>query len=59
MTFDPRNPGTRTGTYRLGSDLLIRDAAGNSFISGADFALAFVDEIVTQKHHKSCFAVGY
>jgi putative NADH-flavin reductase len=59
MTFDPRNPGIRRGTYRLGVDLLIRDAEGNSYISGADFAMAFADEIETRKHHNSRFTVGY
>ncbi|WP_457817345.1 oxidoreductase [Staphylococcus aureus] len=35
------------------------DADGNSFISGADFAVAVLDEIENPKHSRDHFAVGY
>jgi putative NADH-flavin reductase len=45
-------PGERTGTYRLGGEIALFDAEGKSNISGADFALAIVDEIDTPRHHR-------
>jgi hypothetical protein len=38
-------PGVKTGSFRLGTDVLITDVNGNSEISGGDYATAFVDEI--------------
>jgi len=32
---------------------------GTSFISGADYALAFVDEIEQARHHRERFTVAY
>ncbi|WP_309129540.1 NAD(P)H-binding protein [Microbacterium sp.] len=57
--FGPWAEGERTGTYRDGGDVLVRDADGNSTISGADFAIAVVDEIESPKHHRGRFTVGY
>ncbi len=57
--FGSYAPGEATGHYRVGSDVLLVDENGESFISGADFALAFVDEIVEPKHHRSRFTVAY
>lgn len=57
--FGAFNPGTRTGTYRDGGDVLVTDAAGESFISGADLAVAVLDEIEHPKHHRERFTVGY
>lgn len=37
--------GDRTGTFRLGEDRLLRDEAGESRISEADFAIAILDEL--------------
>ncbi|MGF6177296.1 NAD(P)-dependent oxidoreductase [Ensifer sp. 4252] len=37
--------GERTGTFRLGEDRLLRDEAGESRISEADFAIAILDEL--------------
>jgi len=51
--------GERTGHYRDGGDVLVRDADGKSFISGADFALAVVDEIEQGNHRRERFTVGY
>ena len=57
--FGPWNEGERTGTYRDGGDVLVTDAEGESNISGADFAVAFVDEIEHPKHSRERFSVGY
>ncbi len=52
-------PGTRTGKYRVGTDTLLTDAEGNSFISVEDYAVAMIDELETPKHHKELFTVAY
>jgi len=52
-------PGEPRGAYRVGGDVLLRDEAGRSHISGADYALAFVDEIEQPKHHRTRFTVAY
>lgn len=57
--FGSYNPGERTGTYRKTDDVLLIDAEGNSDISGADFAIAFVDEIERPAHHRARFGVAY
>lgn len=57
--FGAWNPGERTGSYRDGGDVLVVDEAGESFISGADFGIAVLDEIETPKHHRERFTVGY
>jgi putative NADH-flavin reductase len=57
--FGSFNPGERLGAYRTSDDLLLTDAEGNSEVSGADFAIAFVDEIETPAHHQARFAVAY
>ncbi|MCU1403853.1 MAG: NAD-dependent epimerase/dehydratase [Glaciihabitans sp.] len=57
--FGAHAPGERTGSYRLGGEALVVDAGGESRISGADFAVAFVDELETPNHHQRRFTVGY
>jgi putative NADH-flavin reductase len=57
--FGAHNPGERTGTFRLGTDVLLIDAGGNSQISGADFALAFAAELDQPAHHRTRFTLGY
>ena len=57
--FGSYAPGEATGTYRVGGDVLLTDASGTSFISGADFALAFVDEIEQGRHHRERFTAAY
>ncbi|WP_144797681.1 NAD(P)-dependent oxidoreductase [Microbacterium paludicola] len=52
-------PGERTGKYRDGGQVLVTDDAGESYISGADFGIAVVDEIENPKHHRENFTVGY
>lgn len=57
--FGAYNPGERTGAYRVGGDVLVTDDAGESFISGEDFAIAIVDEIEDPRHSRERFTVGY
>lgn len=57
--FGSYNPGEPTGKYRVGGDILLTDESGKSEISGADFALAFVDEIESPRHHRTRFTVAY
>ena len=38
-------PGKRTGQYRVGTDQLLNNEQGESFISIADYAVALLDEI--------------
>ena len=52
-------PGQRTGTFRLGTDQLIRDANGASRISVEDYAMAMIDEVEKPKHIRRRFTVGY
>ncbi|UIN31551.1 NAD(P)-dependent oxidoreductase [Microbacterium binotii] len=52
-------PGERTGSYRDGGDVLVVDDNGDSFISGADLAVAVLDEIETPRHSRERFTVGY
>lgn len=52
-------PGERTGSYRDGGEVFVEDADGKSYISGADYAVAFVDEIESPRHRGERFAVGY
>ena len=42
--MNPGVPGERTGDYRLGGEDVLYDAAGDSAITMADFAVAVVDE---------------
>lgn len=57
--FGSFNPGEARGEYRLGGDVLLADASGTSNISGADLAVAIVDEIETPAHRNARFAVAY
>lgn len=44
-TYGAFAPGERRGTYRVGGEVALFDQEGGSNVSGADFALAVVDEI--------------
>jgi len=57
--FGAWTAGEYRGEYRVGGDVLLVDAEGNSTISGADFGVAIVDEIETPKHHRQRFTVAY
>jgi putative NADH-flavin reductase len=52
-------PGEALGRYRVSDDVLLRDAAGRSYISGADLAKAVVDEIERPAHSRARFHVAY
>jgi putative NADH-flavin reductase len=52
-------PGTRTGTFRQGTDQLLVDANGQSSISTQDYAVAMIDELEKPKHIRQRFTVGY
>jgi uncharacterized protein len=58
-SFGSSAPGEATGRYRSGGDVLLADADGNSNISGADYAKAFVDEIEKPEHRRQRFTVAY
>jgi putative NADH-flavin reductase len=49
----------RTGTYRIGTDTLLRRPDGSSAISAADLAVAVVDEAERAGHVRARFTVGY
>lgn len=51
--------GERTGKFRLGTDQLLADASGKSWISFADYAIALADEIERPAHARQRFTVGY
>lgn len=59
LSFGAHVPGERTGNYRVGGDVLLKDATGVSAIGGDDYAIAFVDEIETPVHHRTRFTVAY
>ncbi|SFF01547.1 NAD(P)-dependent oxidoreductase [Blastococcus tunisiensis] len=52
-------PGERRGGFRVGGDVLLSDDEGNSFIGGADFGTAVVDEIERPAHRRARFTVAY
>ena len=52
-------PGEATGSYRISDDVLLVDEKGDSFISGADLALAVLDEIEEPRHRRRRFHVAY
>lgn len=59
MQFGSYVPGEALGHYRLGGDIAFYDADGVSAISGADFALAIVDEIERPAHRRAQISVAY
>ena len=52
-------PGERTGVFRLGTDQLLVDAAGQSRISLADYAVALLDELERPAHSRRRFTLAY
>jgi len=52
-------PGERTGNYRTTGDQLLVDAAGKSFISLDDYAVAVLDELERPQHIGGRFGVAY
>jgi putative NADH-flavin reductase len=57
--FIALKPITRTGKFRLGSDQLLVDGAGQSVISVEDYAVAMIDELENPTHIRQPFTVGY
>ncbi|MGA2764020.1 MAG: NAD(P)-dependent oxidoreductase [Spirochaetia bacterium] len=51
-------PGTRTGSYRVGEEKLLTDEGGNSRISMEDFAVAVLDEIEKPRQVRKRFTVA-
>ncbi|WP_069160895.1 NAD(P)-dependent oxidoreductase [Nocardia altamirensis] len=51
-------PGTRTGTYRSGTDDLLTAPDGTSTISMEDLAVALLDEAETPAHPRTRFTVA-
>ncbi|WP_312280174.1 NAD(P)-dependent oxidoreductase [Oscillibacter sp.] len=49
--------GVRTGNYRVGGEVVLFNAKGDSYISYADFAVAMLDEAEQGKHIKKRFTV--
>ena len=56
--FGAHAPGTRTGKYRVGGEVLV-SRNGMSTIGGEDYAIAFLDEIEQPRHRRRRFTVGY
>ena len=52
-------PGERTGSYRTTDDQFLADAAGRSFISFEDYAVAVLDELERPRHVGQRFGVAY
>jgi uncharacterized protein len=52
-------PGERTGVFRTGKDDMLFAADGTSRISNEDYALALIEEVITPRHHRERFTVGY
>ncbi|MEW6643613.1 MAG: NAD(P)-dependent oxidoreductase [Pseudomonadota bacterium] len=52
-------PGERTGKFRLGTDQLLADEGGKSWISFEDYAVALADEIEKPANERRRFTVGY
>lgn len=48
-----------TGGYRIGGDHLVMQDDGTSYISGVDFATAYLDEIERSDHPRQRFTVGH
>jgi putative NADH-flavin reductase len=52
-------PGERTGAFRLGTDELVSDAAGQSRISAEDYAVALLDEVERPQYVGRRFTAAY
>jgi putative NADH-flavin reductase len=52
-------PGRRTGTFRLGTDQLLKDRVGESRISMEDLAIVIADELENPRHIRRRFTAAY
>lgn len=59
MGFMESNPGTRTGRYRTGGEVMVAGTDGQATLSGPDLGVVVVDEIETPRHHGERFTAGY
>ena len=59
MQFGAYAPGEALGRYRVGGEVAFTDEDGVSAVSGADFALAIVDELETPAHRREHISVAY
>lgn len=57
--FGSYAPGEALGRYRVGGDVAFVDENGVSAVSGADFALAIVDEIEKPAHRREHVSIAY
>ena len=57
--FGAYAPGERTGTFRLGDDVLLTDSEGRSDLYGADLAVAILDEVENPTHRRARFTAAY
>ncbi|MDQ3827559.1 MAG: NAD(P)H-binding protein [Actinomycetota bacterium] len=57
--FGAWEPQIVTGQYRLGDEVLLKDDAGESYISAADLAVAVLDDIERPQHHRRRFHVAH
>jgi putative NADH-flavin reductase len=53
------SPGTKTGTYRLGTTTLLSNDKGESRISAEDYADALVNELEQPAHRRSQMTIAY
>ncbi|MBM7645927.1 putative NADH-flavin reductase [Scopulibacillus daqui] len=51
--------GTRTGKYRTGTEQLVTDKNGESYISAEDFAVAMLDEVENPQFIRQRFTAAY
>jgi uncharacterized protein len=56
--FGSYAPGERLGHYRIGDDVALQPEDGGE-ISGADYALGFVDIIEQGNHHRAHINLAY
>lgn len=59
QSFGAWIPQKVTGSYRTSDDVLLTDENGESEISGADLALAVLDEIEQPRHRRRRFHVAH
>lgn len=52
-------PGSKTGSYRLGTTTLLSNEAGESRISAEDYADALVNELERPAHRRSQMTIAY
>ncbi|MFG6502278.1 NAD(P)-dependent oxidoreductase [Microbacterium sp. P05] len=57
--FGSWNPGSRTGFYRVGGEVLLTDQDGNANLSADDLAVAVLDELETPRRRRVRFSVAY